>query len=67
MTFNSSHADWKFAAGADIGQLTQLTTNEAHERKFLSNLNGAFESFSKPLIAAVEGIAVSICRSMDWR
>ncbi|KAH8167187.1 hypothetical protein CIB48_g1099 [Xylaria polymorpha] len=47
-----------FSAGADIGQLTQLTTNEAHERKFLSNLNGAFESFSKPLIAAVEGIAL---------
>ncbi|KAI0195086.1 enoyl-CoA hydratase/isomerase [Xylaria flabelliformis] len=47
-----------FSAGADISQLSQLTTNEAHERKFLSNLNGAFETFSKPLIAAVEGLAL---------
>ncbi|KAJ2966651.1 hypothetical protein NUW58_g10616 [Xylaria curta] len=47
-----------FSAGADISQLTNLTTNSAHERKFLSNLNGGFEEFSKPLIAAVEGLAL---------
>ncbi|KAJ8121518.1 hypothetical protein ONZ43_g2046 [Nemania bipapillata] len=47
-----------FSAGADIGELTRLTTGEAHERKFLSDLNGAFEGFSKPIIAAVEGIAL---------
>ncbi|RWA14285.1 hypothetical protein EKO27_g820 [Xylaria grammica] len=47
-----------FSAGVDISELTQLTTGEAHERKFLSDLNGAFERFSKPIIAAVEGLAL---------
>ncbi|GAW24544.1 hypothetical protein ANO14919_141310 [Xylariales sp. No.14919] len=47
-----------FSAGVDIRELTQLTTGEAHERKFLSDLNGAFERFSKPIIAAVEGLAL---------
>ncbi|KAI0200510.1 enoyl-CoA hydratase/isomerase [Astrocystis sublimbata] len=47
-----------FSAGADIKQLNNLTTNSAHERKFLTNLNDGFESFSKPLIAAVEGFAL---------
>ncbi|GAP89339.1 putative enoyl- hydratase [Rosellinia necatrix] len=47
-----------FSAGADIGELTQLTTGSAHQRRFLSDLNGAFEQFSKPLIAAVEGLAL---------
>ncbi|KAI0528096.1 enoyl-CoA hydratase/isomerase [Xylaria bambusicola] len=47
-----------FSAGVDISELTQLTTGEAHERRFLSDLNGAFERFSKPIIAAVEGLAL---------
>lgn len=49
-----------FPAGADIGELSRLTTGEAHKMKFLSDLNGAFERFSKPIIAAVEGMAVSV-------
>ncbi|KAI0971830.1 enoyl-CoA hydratase/isomerase [Xylaria arbuscula] len=47
-----------FSAGVDISELNQLTTGEAHERRFLTDLNGAFERFSKPVIAAVEGIAL---------
>ncbi|KAI0535236.1 enoyl-CoA hydratase/isomerase [Xylaria digitata] len=47
-----------FSAGVDISELTKLTTSEAHERRFLSDLNGAFEQFSKPIIAAVEGLAL---------
>ncbi|KAI1437213.1 enoyl-CoA hydratase/isomerase [Xylaria sp. CBS 124048] len=47
-----------FSAGVDISELTQLTTGKAHERRFLSDLNEAFEGFSKPIIAAVEGLAL---------
>ncbi|KAI0392584.1 enoyl-CoA hydratase/isomerase [Xylariaceae sp. FL0594] len=47
-----------FCAGVDIGELTRLTAGEAHRRQFLSDLNGAFERFSKPVIAAVEGLAL---------
>ncbi|KAJ3575962.1 hypothetical protein NPX13_g3854 [Xylaria arbuscula] len=47
-----------FSAGVDISELTQLTTGEAHQRRFLGDLNGAFERFSKPIIAAVEGLAL---------
>ncbi|KAI1426186.1 enoyl-CoA hydratase/isomerase [Xylaria sp. FL1777] len=47
-----------FSAGVDISELTQLTTGEAHERRFLSDLNEAFERFSKPIIAAIEGLAL---------
>ncbi|KAI0802587.1 enoyl-CoA hydratase/isomerase [Xylaria sp. FL0064] len=47
-----------FSAGVDISELAQLTTGEAHERRFLSDLNGAFERFSKPIIAAVDGLAL---------
>ncbi|KAI0909896.1 enoyl-CoA hydratase/isomerase [Ustulina deusta] len=47
-----------FSAGVDISELTQLTTGEAHEKRFLSDLNEAFERFSKPIIAAVEGLAL---------
>ncbi|KAI1200383.1 enoyl-CoA hydratase/isomerase [Nemania serpens] len=47
-----------FSAGADIGELSRLTTSEAHETKFLADLNEAFERFSKPIIAAVEGMAL---------
>ncbi|KAI3337320.1 enoyl-CoA hydratase/isomerase [Xylariaceae sp. AK1471] len=47
-----------FSAGVDISELTRLTAGEAHQRRFLSDLNGAFEQFSKPIIAAVEGLAL---------
>ncbi|KAI2626279.1 enoyl-CoA hydratase/isomerase [Xylaria nigripes] len=47
-----------FSAGVDISELTQLTTGDAHERRFLSDLNSAFERFSKPIVAAVEGLAL---------
>ncbi|KAI1823093.1 enoyl-CoA hydratase/isomerase [Xylaria intraflava] len=47
-----------FSAGVDISELAELTTSEAHERRFLTDLNEAFERFSKPIIAAVEGLAL---------
>ncbi|KAI1816180.1 enoyl-CoA hydratase/isomerase [Poronia punctata] len=47
-----------FCAGVDISELTRLTAGEAHRRRFLSDVNGAFEHFSKPIIAAVEGLAL---------
>ncbi|KAI8634876.1 enoyl-CoA hydratase/isomerase [Xylariaceae sp. FL1651] len=47
-----------FCAGVDISELNRLTAGEAHQRRFLSDLNGAFAEFSKPIIAAVEGLAL---------
>ncbi|KAI1335556.1 ClpP/crotonase-like domain-containing protein [Xylariaceae sp. FL0016] len=47
-----------FCAGVDIAELTQLSAAEAHSRRFLSDLNTAFDGFSKPIIAAVEGLAL---------
>ncbi|KAI1496775.1 ClpP/crotonase-like domain-containing protein [Biscogniauxia marginata] len=47
-----------FCAGADISELTHLSAAEAHNRRFLVDLNSAFDKFSKPIIAAVEGLAL---------
>ncbi|KAI0596768.1 ClpP/crotonase-like domain-containing protein [Biscogniauxia sp. FL1348] len=47
-----------FCAGADISELTRLSAAEAHQRRFLADLNAAFDNFSKPVIAAVEGLAL---------
>lgn len=42
----------------DLNELINISTKEAHERAFLRDLNDGFESFNKPLIAAVTGYAV---------
>jgi hypothetical protein len=43
----------------DIAELRQITTAEAHQRAFLKDLTDAFAHFTKPIIAAVVGFAVS--------
>jgi hypothetical protein len=43
----------------DIAELSQITTAEAHQRAFLKDLTDAFAHFTKPIIAAVVGFAVS--------
>jgi hypothetical protein len=43
----------------DIGELIQISTAAAHQRAFLKDLTDAFARFSKPIIAAVVGFAVS--------
>lgn len=46
-------------AGMDLNELVQISTAEAHRRAFLKDLTDAFAGFSKPIIAAVVGFAVS--------
>jgi len=53
----SSHG---VSAGMDIKELAQISTAEAHHRAFLKDLTDAFARFTKPIIAAVVGVAVSI-------
>lgn len=47
----------------DIKELVQISTAAAHRRNFLKDLTDAFAGFSKPIIAAVVGIAVCHLRS----
>lgn len=47
------------AAGMDLNELVQISTAAAHQRAFLKDLTDAFANFSKPIIAAVVGFAVS--------
>ncbi|KAK5659039.1 hypothetical protein OQA88_1126 [Cercophora sp. LCS_1] len=47
-----------FCAGMDIKELAQISTADAHQRAFLKDLTNAFAHFSKPIIAAVIGVAV---------
>ena len=43
----------------DLNELVKISTAEAYSRGFLKDLTDAFARFSKPLIASVEGFAVS--------
>lgn len=43
----------------DLKELVQISTAEAHQRNFLKDLTDAFARFSKPIVAAVAGFAVS--------
>jgi enoyl-CoA hydratase/carnithine racemase len=45
-------------AGVDLGELVQISTGEAHSRRFLADLTDAFAVFRKPIVAAVVGFAV---------
>jgi enoyl-CoA hydratase len=49
---------YRRAAGVDLSELVQISTSEAHCRRFLSDLTDAFAAFKKPIIAAVVGFAV---------
>ncbi|KAJ6265180.1 ClpP/crotonase-like domain-containing protein [Bipolaris maydis] len=44
-----------FCAGADLTELAKLTTAEATRVGWLKDLNEAFSSFRKPILAAVRG------------
>lgn len=47
-----------FCAGMDLKELVQISTAEAHQRRFLKDLTDAFARFSKPSVAAVTGFAL---------
>lgn len=47
-------------AGMDLNELVQISTAKGHKRAFLKDLTDAFAIFSKPIIAAVVGFAVSL-------
>nr|CDP31044.1 Putative Mitochondrial precursor of Enoyl-CoA hydratase [Podospora anserina S mat+] len=54
----AGNPDGPFCAGMDINELSQLDTLAAHERSFLKDLTDAFAQFTKPIIAAVIGLAL---------
>lgn len=43
----------------DLKELSQISTAEAHQRRFLKDLTDAFARFTKPSVAAVVGFAAS--------
>lgn len=45
-------------AGADLGELSKISTAEAYRIGWLKDLEDAFGSFRKPIIAAIRGFAV---------
>ncbi|EUC47376.1 hypothetical protein COCMIDRAFT_3634 [Bipolaris oryzae ATCC 44560] len=47
-----------FCAGADLTELAKLTTAEATRVGWLKDLDEAFSSFRKPILAAVRGFAL---------
>ena len=49
-----------FAAGANIAEMSQLSAEECIKEDFLSTWN-QISNFRKPLIAAVNGYAVTLC------
>ncbi|KAF2280967.1 enoyl-CoA hydratase [Westerdykella ornata] len=53
----TSSGQTPFSAGADLVELSQLTTAEAHRIGWLRDLEVAFTSFRKPIIAAVRTFA----------
>lgn len=46
-------------AGMDLNELVELSTSKAHQIAFLKDLTDALDRFTKPIIAAVVGYAVS--------
>ncbi|CAP71651.1 uncharacterized protein PODANS_6_75 [Podospora anserina S mat+] len=61
----AGNPDGPFCAGMDINELSQLDTLAAHERSFLKDLTDAFAQFTKPIIAAVIGLAADIIYAAD--
>jgi len=43
----------------DLNELVELSTSKAHQIAFLKDLTDALDLFTKPIIAAVVGYAVS--------
>ncbi|KAF2737763.1 enoyl-CoA hydratase [Polyplosphaeria fusca] len=46
-----------FCAGADLSELAQISTVEAHQRAWLKDLEVGISTFRKPILAAVRGFA----------
>ena len=44
----------------DLNELVELSTSKAHQIAFLKDLTDALDRFTKPIIAAVVGYAVSM-------
>ncbi|CAO2649037.1 Nn.00g099860.m01.CDS01 [Neocucurbitaria sp. VM-36] len=53
----SSSGTSPFCAGADLSELARISTAEAYRIGWLKDLEDAFSSFRKPVIAAVRGFA----------
>jgi hypothetical protein len=49
-----------FKAGADIKEIQAIDTEAAQKRRYLEDLCNGLQAVRKPLIAAVEGMAVNI-------
>ncbi|KAJ4117562.1 hypothetical protein NW768_010927 [Fusarium equiseti] len=47
-----------FCAGADIGEISRLDAEEARKCRYLSDLCSGMQAVRKPVIAAVEGMAL---------
>ena len=47
-----------FSAGADIEELSALSTAQAYAREWLKDLSDTVQGMRKPIIAAVEGFAL---------
>jgi len=66
---NLYHSRWLMlptSAGMDLNELVQISTPKGHQRAFLKDLTDAFASFTKPIIAAVVGYAVSVVPSQSF-
>lgn len=50
-------------AGADIKEIAAIDTESAQRRRYLEDLCKGLEAVRKPLIAAVEGMAVRLHNS----
>lgn len=64
------HAQWLMfpnSAGMDLNELVQISTAKGHQRAFLKDLTDSFSSFTKPIIAAVVGYAVSVASQPLFR
>jgi enoyl-CoA hydratase/carnithine racemase len=44
----------------DLNELVELSTSKAHQIAFLKDLTDSLDRFTKPIIAAVVGFAVSL-------
>ncbi|KAF2265567.1 ClpP/crotonase [Lojkania enalia] len=53
----SSVGESPFCAGADLNELAKITTASAYQTGWLKDLELAFSTFRKPVIAAVRGFA----------
>lgn len=54
-----------FKAGADIKEIQAIDTEAAQKRRYLEDLCNGLQAVRKPLIAAVEGMAVNITLSIS--